>query len=320
MIAARLQTKRMPAKRPFKLAICEGGRRSLGRRWSTFWLRAHTAVVYSFLYLPIVIVVIFSFNANRLATIWTGFSTEVVRHRAGQRGRARRQYSNSFLAGAPDGDPVNHCSGRWPRWVCSACPKRLRMGFDGMTYVLDHRPRGRRRPVHAGAVRVQRSWIINDATGTLRLQLGDPDDHRGAHAVQHQHRAAPGPGAAVGHGPDPWSRPPSTCTPRPGRRSARSRSRSCCRRSSPGFLLAFTFSFDDYVITSFVSGPGSSTLPIFIFGQVQARRVARDQRRRHDDAGRDPGDARHRAAGALLGRAPQRRGGTGGMARMIAET
>ena len=31
----------------------------------------------------------------------------------------------------------------------------------------------------------------------------------------------------------------------------------------------FTFSFDDYVITSFVSGPGSSTLPIFIFGQVK---------------------------------------------------
>jgi len=36
-----------------------------------------------------------------------------------------------------------------------------------------------------------------------------------------------------------------------------------------GFLLAFTFSFDDYVITSFVSGPGSSTLPLFIFGQIK---------------------------------------------------
>jgi spermidine/putrescine transport system permease protein len=36
-----------------------------------------------------------------------------------------------------------------------------------------------------------------------------------------------------------------------------------------GFLLAFTFSFDDYVITTFVSGPGSSTLPLFIFGQVK---------------------------------------------------
>jgi spermidine/putrescine transport system permease protein len=36
-----------------------------------------------------------------------------------------------------------------------------------------------------------------------------------------------------------------------------------------GFLLSFTFSFDDYVITTFVSGPGSTTLPLFIFGEVR---------------------------------------------------
>jgi len=36
-----------------------------------------------------------------------------------------------------------------------------------------------------------------------------------------------------------------------------------------GFLLSFTFSFDDYVITTFTSGPGSSTLPLFIFGQTK---------------------------------------------------
>lgn len=28
-------------------------------------------------------------------------------------------------------------------------------------------------------------------------------------------------------------------------------------------------SFDDYVITSFVSGPGSGTLPLYIFGQTR---------------------------------------------------
>ncbi len=36
-----------------------------------------------------------------------------------------------------------------------------------------------------------------------------------------------------------------------------------------GALLAFTISFDDYVITSFVSGPGSSTLPIVVYGMVR---------------------------------------------------
>jgi spermidine/putrescine transport system permease protein len=36
-----------------------------------------------------------------------------------------------------------------------------------------------------------------------------------------------------------------------------------------GALLAFTMSFDDYVITSFVSGSGSSTLPIVVYSMVR---------------------------------------------------
>jgi putrescine transport system permease protein len=36
-----------------------------------------------------------------------------------------------------------------------------------------------------------------------------------------------------------------------------------------GWLLAFTISLDDLVISSFVSGPGSSTLPMVIFSKVR---------------------------------------------------
>jgi spermidine/putrescine transport system permease protein len=36
-----------------------------------------------------------------------------------------------------------------------------------------------------------------------------------------------------------------------------------------GFVLSFTFSFDDYVISAFVSGVGSTTLPLFVFGEVR---------------------------------------------------
>jgi len=36
-----------------------------------------------------------------------------------------------------------------------------------------------------------------------------------------------------------------------------------------GWLLAFTLSWDDVVITQFVSGPGSSTLPMVIFSRVR---------------------------------------------------
>ena len=36
-----------------------------------------------------------------------------------------------------------------------------------------------------------------------------------------------------------------------------------------GALLAFTMSFDDYVITSLVSGPGNSTLPVVVYTMVR---------------------------------------------------
>ena len=45
-----------------------------------------------------------------------------------------------------------------------------------------------------------------------------------------------------------------------------------------GAMLAFMISLDDVVITYFTSGPGSTTLPLYIFGQLQVRRVAVDQR------------------------------------------
>ena len=35
------------------------------------------------------------------------------------------------------------------------------------------------------------------------------------------------------------------------------------------WLLAFTISLDDLVIASFVSGPGSSTLPMVIFSKIR---------------------------------------------------
>ena len=35
-----------------------------------------------------------------------------------------------------------------------------------------------------------------------------------------------------------------------------------------GFLLCFTFSFDDYVVASFVAGP-KNTLPIYVFSSIR---------------------------------------------------
>ena len=51
-----------------------------------------------------------------------------------------------------------------------------------------------------------------------------------------------------------------------------------------GGLLAFTFSFDDFITSFFVTGTESETLPIYIFGSAPLRRHAGDQRYRGDDA------------------------------------
>jgi spermidine/putrescine transport system permease protein len=36
-----------------------------------------------------------------------------------------------------------------------------------------------------------------------------------------------------------------------------------------GALLAFTLSLDDFVITFFLSGPGTTTLPVFVYGLLK---------------------------------------------------
>ncbi|MDA2986148.1 MAG: ABC transporter permease, partial [Actinomycetota bacterium] len=43
------------------------------------WLRLPLAVTYAFLYIPIVVLVIMSFNASKTPFVWTGFSTKWYR-------------------------------------------------------------------------------------------------------------------------------------------------------------------------------------------------------------------------------------------------
>ncbi len=57
-----------------------------------------------------------------------------------------------------------------------------------------------------------------------------------------------------------------------------------------GWLLAFTLSLDDLVIASFVSGPGSTTLPMVVYSSVRMGVSPADQRTRdHHRRRRDPG-------------------------------
>jgi spermidine/putrescine transport system permease protein len=254
----------VPVARP---ATARRGTKAGVDRWAglvEFWLRAHTTLVYAFLYLPIVIVVLFSFNENQLATIWTGFSLrwyeialndEVV----------QAALLNSFSVALPNAIFAT-LFGTMAALGLQRVGRRTRMGFDALTYISIIVPE----IVIALSTLVlfaSTFSFINDTFGT-RLQLGIPTIIA-AHMLFNisivlllvRARLTGMDRTLVEASYDlyasPWRTFRQITFPQ------------LLPAIIAGFLLAFTFSFDDYVITSFVSGPGSSTLPIFIFGQVK---------------------------------------------------
>jgi spermidine/putrescine transport system permease protein len=236
-------------------------------RWSgavEVWLRAHTAIVYAFLYLPIVIVVIYSFNENRLATIWTGFTLDWYRVALDDQ-VVLGALQNSFSVALPNAILAT-LFGTMAALGLQRVGRRFRMAFDSLTYVSIIVPE----IVIALSTLVLFAstfgWL-NGLTG-LRLQLGIPTIIA-AHMLFNisivlllvRARLSGMDRTLVEASYDlyasPWRTFRQITFPQ------------LVPAIVAGFLLAFTFSFDDYVITSFVSGPGSSTLPVFIFGQVK---------------------------------------------------
>jgi spermidine/putrescine transport system permease protein len=229
--------------------------------------RGHAMVVYLFLYLPILVVVIFSFNANSLATIWTGFDTkwyavalaDPVVHKALQ---------NSFIV-AIFTATIATTIGTMAALGLQRVPRGVRSFYDAMTYVSIIVPE----IVIALATLVffaQAFDVVNPLLDPLgiKLNFGHPTIIA-AHVLFNLSLVLLLVRARLS-GMDRTHVEASYDLYAPPWRTFRQITFPALLPAIvAGFLLAFTFSFDDYVITSFVSGPGSSTLPIFIFGQIK---------------------------------------------------
>jgi len=72
----------------------------------------------SFLYLPIVILVIYSFNASQLVEVWGGWSLRWYAQFFHDRAMIEAALM-SFRVAATSGR-WRRCSARWPRWRCRA--------------------------------------------------------------------------------------------------------------------------------------------------------------------------------------------------------
>src|SRR3954452_16411575 len=232
------------------------------------WLRGHTLLFYLFLYLPIVIVVVFSFNGTtRRVTQWDGLSLRwygtVLADKAIQ-GYLR----NSLIVGTATAI-ISTIVGTMAALGLQRTPKWFRLPFDALTYVSIIVPELviALAPLIFFASTIGRGGIVTSLTG---VELGF-----GFHTIV--------PALALFNislvlllvrarlsGMDrthveasydlygtPWRTFWQITFPQ------------LLPAIIAGFLLSFTFAFDDYLITTFVNGTGTTTMPLFVFGQIK---------------------------------------------------
>src|SRR5882757_7602372 len=213
------------------------------------------ALGLGFLYLPIVILVIYSFNASRLVTVWGGWSTrwyaELIHDRAMLEATwvTLRIALLSATAATVLGTLAAVALVRLGRF-------RGRMLFSAMTYaplVMPEVITGLSLLLLFVAVGVDRGfWTIAIAHTTLtacfvtvvvqsRLLSFDVSLEE----------------AAMNLGCPPWNTFLTVTLP------------LIAPALVAGWMLAFTLSLDDLVLASFTTGPGATTLPIRIYSEIR---------------------------------------------------
>ena len=214
-----------------------------------------------FLYLPIAVLIAYSFNGSRLVTIWGGFSTRwygALIEDEKFLGAALTSLEDRRHGGEPGAGAGHRRRARDEPLRPVSRPRAVRLHADRAA----RRPRGDPRPVAAAAVRrrAERSRLAGRARSTDR-------DDRARHLRRLFCRGA-GAGAAGGFRPQP-RRGGVDLGARPWTVLWRITLPGISPALVSGWLLAFTMSLDDLVIASFVSGPAATTLPMAVYSSVR---------------------------------------------------
>ncbi len=229
------------------------------------WLRGHTILVYAFLYLPIVIVVVFAFNdTTRRVTAWDGFSTKWFGVALND-SVVQKALLNSFLVAVPNAILAT-LFGTMAALGLQRVGRKIRVGFDALTYAS----------IIVPEIVIALSTLVLFATGFdviesvfgVKINFGHATIIA-AHVLFNTSLVLLLVRARLSGMDRTLVEASSDLFATPWRTFRQITFPMLLPAIVAGFLLSFTFSFDDYVITTFVSGPGSSTLPLFIFGQVK---------------------------------------------------
>ncbi len=224
------------------------------RRLSVFNVTS-LVIGFAFLYLPILLLVIYSFNASRLVTVWGGFSTQwygaLFRNDALMEAAwvTLRIAAVSSVLATVLGTLAALALVRWGRF-------RGRTLFTGMVYapmVMPEVITGLSLLLFFVAIGLDRGfWTVTLAHTTLTMCFVTVVVQ--ARLVGFDRSLEE---AAMDLGATPVRTFASVTLP------------LISPAIAAGFLLAFTLSLDDLVIASFTSGPGATTLPMRIYSQVR---------------------------------------------------
>jgi putrescine transport system permease protein len=223
-------------------------------RLSTFNI-ASLALGLAFLYLPIVILVIYSFNASRLVTVWGGWSLRWYSEFFSDRAMLDAAWM-SFRVAAVSATLATLLGTLAAVALSRAESFKGRTLFSGMLYaplVMPEVITGLSLLLLFVAINAERGfWTVTTAHTTLTLcfvavvvqsRLGSLDRTLEESAMD----LGCGPAQAFLRVTLPLILP----------------------AIAAGWMLAFTLSLDDLVIASFTTGPGSATLPIRIYSEVR---------------------------------------------------
>jgi putrescine transport system permease protein len=208
-----------------------------------------------FLYLPIVILIIFSFNASRLVTVWGGWSLQW--YAAFFRDQAMLDAAwMSLRVGATAATLATILGTLAAVALSRGADFRGRTLFSGMLYaplVMPEVITGLSLLLLFVAINAERGfWTVVIAHTTLTMCFVSVVVQARLGAIDRNLEEA-----AMDLGCDPVCAFLSVTLP------------LILPSVIAGWMLAFTLSLDDLVIASFTTGPGSATLPIRIYSEVR---------------------------------------------------
>lgn len=224
----------------------------MGGGW---FVRIATALGFAFLYLPIILLVIYSFNDSKLVTVWGGWTTRWYAQLWSNRGLMDAAWNSILIAlGA---STIATVLGVMAGFSLARVPRFLgRTLFSGMILAPLVMPE-----IITGLSLLLTFIAVNVERGLTTIIIAHATFSMCYVAIVVQARLAGFDTSVEEAAADLGARPATVFW------------RITLPLIMPGviagWLLSFTLSFDDLVIASFVSGPGSTTLPMEIFSSVR---------------------------------------------------